>query len=80
MELGEPVSRVLNEIDPLKSRFLSNSTLALTGLRPRGHPSSCKCNVKRKSNMLSENIHGLGIVSYTLPAKPWACVVYAKRD
>jgi hypothetical protein len=40
-ELGEPVSKVLKETDPDKSRFLTNPTLALSGLKPKGHPSSC---------------------------------------
>jgi hypothetical protein len=40
-EVGEPVSKVLNEIDPDKSRFLTNPTLAFSGLNPKGHPSSC---------------------------------------
>lgn len=40
-EVGEPVSRVLNETDPLKSRFLTNPTLTFNGCSPSGHPSSC---------------------------------------
>lgn len=39
-ELGEPVSKVLKETEADKLRFLTNPTLALSGLRPRGHPSS----------------------------------------
>ena len=40
-EVGEPVSKVLKETDPDKSRFLTNPTLAFSGLNPKGHPSSC---------------------------------------
>lgn len=40
-EDGEPVSKVLNDIDPPFSLFLTNSILAFTGCsKPRGHPSS----------------------------------------
>jgi hypothetical protein len=39
-EMGEPVSKVLKETDPDKSRFLTNPTLAFSGLKPKGHPSS----------------------------------------
>lgn len=39
-ELRDAVSKVLNEIEPLKSEFLANPTLAFTGCNPRGHPSS----------------------------------------
>lgn len=38
--VGEPVSKVLKEIEPEKSRFLGNPTRALSGCRPSGHPSS----------------------------------------
>lgn len=40
-EMGDPVGKVLKEIDPGKSRFSSNPTLAFSILNPKGHPSSC---------------------------------------
>lgn len=40
--MGEPVIKVLKEIEPLKSRFLTSPTLTFSGCRPKGHPSSCK--------------------------------------
>lgn len=39
-KLGDPVGRVLKEIDPEKSRFSRNPTLAFSNLNPKGHPSS----------------------------------------
>ena len=49
-ELGEPVSKVLKETEPDKLRFLTNPTLALSGLRPRGHPSSYIKNNNNNNN------------------------------
>lgn len=40
-EMGDPVGKVLKEIDPGKFRFSSNPTLAFSSLNPKGHPSSC---------------------------------------
>ena len=40
-QVGELVSKVLNDIDPEKSGFLAKPTLALSGCRPSGQPSSC---------------------------------------
>lgn len=40
-EVGEPVIKVLKEADPEKSRLLISPSLALSGLSPKGHPSSC---------------------------------------
>jgi len=37
----EPVSKVLNDIDPEKSPFLAIPTLTFRGCKPRGQPSSC---------------------------------------
>lgn len=39
-ELGEPVSKVLNEIEPEKSPILANP-ITFSGCKPSGHPSSC---------------------------------------
>lgn len=39
-EVGEPVIKVLKDTDPEKSPFLANPTLALSGCKPRGQPSS----------------------------------------
>lgn len=38
-EEGEPVSKVLNDIDPELLPFLTNSILSFSGCKPRGHPS-----------------------------------------
>ena len=41
VEVGEPVTKVLKEAEPAEnSRLLINPTLALSGLSPKGHPSS----------------------------------------
>lgn len=41
VQVGEPVTKVLNEADPAeKSRLLINPTLAFSGRNPKGHPSS----------------------------------------
>lgn len=40
-EIGEPVSKVLKECEPLRSRFLTSPTLTFSGCSPNGHPSSC---------------------------------------
>jgi hypothetical protein len=40
-EVGEPVIKVLNDLDPEKSPFLAIPTLAFRGCKPRGQPSSC---------------------------------------
>jgi hypothetical protein len=39
-EVGEPVSKVLNDIDPERWRFLTSPTLTFRGCKPRGQPSS----------------------------------------
>ena len=39
-EVGEPVSKVLNDTDPEKSPFLGKPTLTFRGCKPRGQPSS----------------------------------------
>lgn len=39
-EVGEPVSKVLNDTDPENSSFLDKPTLTFRGCKPRGHPSS----------------------------------------
>ena len=53
--VGEPVSRVLKEIDPKKSLFLPNPTLALIGWRPSGQPSSYNHISQEKKNYISHN-------------------------
>lgn len=40
VEVGEPVIKVLNEAEPAENSLLINPTLALSGLSPKGHPSS----------------------------------------
>lgn len=58
-ELGEPVSKVLNEIDPEKSPILANPILTFSGCKPRGHPSSCnqisQKKVAKTSNRMDKN-------------------------
>lgn len=39
--LEEPVTKVLKEIDPETSRFLTKPTLIFKSCKPSGHPSSC---------------------------------------
>lgn len=40
-EVGEPVSKVLNDTDPkLSPWFLAKPALKFRGCKPRGHPSS----------------------------------------
>ena len=47
-ELGEPVMKVLKEVEPEKSLFLTNPTLVFNGCKPRGQPSSCHQKPTRK--------------------------------
>lgn len=49
-QVGEPVSRVLNDTDPEKSWLLTNPTLTFIGcMRPIGQPSSYnQINQKKK--------------------------------
>ena len=51
-EVGEPVIKVLNDIDPEKFWFLANPTLTFSGCKPRGQPSSYN-QISQKSNSLN---------------------------
>jgi len=51
-EVGEPVIKVLNDIDPEKFWFLANPTLTFRGCKPRGQPSSYN-QISQKSNSLN---------------------------
>lgn len=43
-QVGDAVSKVLNEADPEISRLLISPSLAFSGLSPKGHPSCCTQN------------------------------------
>lgn len=48
-EIGEAVSKVLKEREPLRSRFLTSPTLTFSGCSPNGHPSSCIYTTQRRN-------------------------------